>query len=209
MIAARQVRSLMKDLGAGRPLYVAAARSGMSENTARKYAAVGGVKGSMPRAYRTRKDPLETVWPHIEQLLAATPGLEAVTILETLRMREDVTIGEGQLRTLQRRIRRWRASRGPEKEVMFPQEHRPGEAGQSDFTDMKELGVRICGELFAHLLYHFVLPYSNWEAARICFTESFESLVSGLQGALWAMGRVPKKRKRPVNPVLAARARAG
>ncbi|HEX7512400.1 MAG TPA: IS21 family transposase [Candidatus Methylomirabilis sp.] len=195
MIRAEQVRDLMKDLGKGRPLYVAATRSGMTEKTARKFRELGGVPERAPRTYRTREDPFEAVWPEVEKLLEVSPGLEALTIFEALRQREDVTFSDGQLRTLQRRIRRWRASRGPEKEVMFPQEHRPGEAGQSDFTDMTALAVTIGGERFDHLLYHFVLPYSNWEAASICFTETFESLVAGFQGAVWEMGRVPKKHR--------------
>lgn len=192
---ARQVRSLMKDLGEGKPLCVAATRSGMTEKTARKYRDLGGVRERAGRTYRTRKDPFGAVWPEVEQLLEGAPGLEAQTIFETLRQREDMVFGDGQLRTLQRRIRRWRASRGPEKEVMFPQEHRPGEAGQSDFTEMGDIRVTIGGERFDHLLYHFVLPYSNWETASICFTESFESLVAGFQGAVWEMGRVPKKHR--------------
>ncbi|MBK9969112.1 MAG: IS21 family transposase [Holophagales bacterium] len=167
----------------------------MTEKTARKYRDLGGIPARAPRTYRTRKDPFESVWPEIERLLEASPGLEAVTIFDTLRLRADVSFGDGQLRTLQRRIRRWRASRGPEKEVMFSQEHRPGEAGQSDFTDMRDLEVKIGGEPFDHLLYHFVLPYSNWESAGVCFTESFESLVAGLQGAVWEMGRVPRKHR--------------
>lgn len=195
MVGPRQVRSLMEFLGKGKPLYVAATRSGMTEKTARKYRGLGGVPQRTARTYRTRKDPFEAVWPEVETLLETSPGLEAVTIFETLRQREGMTFSDGQLRTLQRRIRRWRASRGPEKEVMFPQEHRPGEAGQSDFTDMRDLEVKIGGEPLEHLLYHFVLPYSNWEWASICFTESFESLVAGLQGAIWEMGRVPKKHR--------------
>jgi hypothetical protein len=195
LVGPRQVRSLMEFLGKRKPLYVAATRSGMTEKTARKYRDLGGIPARAPRTYRTRKDPFESVWPEIERLLEASPGLEAVTIFDTLRLRADVSFGDGQLRTLQRQIRRWRASRGPEKEVMFSQEHRPGEAGQSDFTDMRELEVRIGGEPFDHLLYHFVLPYSNWESAGVCFTESFESLVAGLQGAVWEMGRVPRKHR--------------
>ncbi len=185
----------MKDLGEGRALSVSAKRAGMSENTARKYRRQGGAKAKVTRSYRTRRDPFEAVWPEIEKLLEEAPGLEALSIFEVMRTRSDVTFSDGQLRTLQRRIRRWRASRGPEKEIMFPQEHRPGEAGQSDFTTMKELEVVIGGEPFDHLLYHFVLPYSNWETARICFSETFESLVAGLQGALWELGRVPMKHR--------------
>ena len=195
MVTAQQVRSLMKDLGEGRPLSAASARSGMSENTGRKYRREGGHARREPRKYRTRKDPFEAVWPQIEKLLEQAPELEAQSVFEALRQREDVRFSDGQLRTLQRRMKRWRASHGPEKEVMFPQEHRPGEAGQSDFTVMGELKVTIGGERFDHLLYHFVLPFSNWETARICFTESFESLVLGFQGAVWEMGRVPKKHR--------------
>jgi hypothetical protein len=195
LIVARQVRSLMKSLGEGKPLSVSSTKAGMTEKTGRKYRALGGVAPRAPRAYRTRKDPFEGVWPAVESLLKESPGLEAQTIFETLRHREDLDFREGQLRTLQRRLRKWRASKGPEKEVMFPQEHRPGEAGQSDFTVMAEVGVTIGGEPFEHLLYHFVLPYSNWETARICFSESFESLVEGFQGAVWEMGRVPGKHR--------------
>ena len=195
MIVARQVRSLMKYLGEGMPLSVSSAKAGMTEKTGRKYRALGGIAQRPPRSYRTRKDPFEAVWPEVEKLLKESPGLEAQTIFEVLRQRKDLVFSEGQLRTLQRRIRRWRASKGPEKDVMFPQDHRPGEAGQSDFTVMAEVGVTIGGEPFEHLLYHFVLPYSNWETARICFSETFESLVEGFQGAVWEMGRVPKKHR--------------
>ncbi len=128
----------------------------------------------------------------MEGLLERVPGLSARTIFELLRGREGNEFSEGQLRTLQRRVKGWRARRGPEKEVMFPQEHRPGEYGQSDFTVMNSLKVSIGGEVFEHLFYHFVLPYSNWETGRICFSESFEALVSGFQGAVWELGGVPK-----------------
>jgi hypothetical protein len=165
----------------------------MSENTARSYRhGAAPSQRKKPRAYRTRLDPFVAVWPEIEELLRRAPGLEAVTIFETLGARPDVSFTEGQLRTLQRKIRRWRATAGPEREVMFAQEHRPGEYSQSDFTDMNELGITIGGEPFDHLFYHFVLPYSNWETGGICFSESFEALIAGLQAALWEFGRAPR-----------------
>lgn len=180
------------ELGAGLPLSTAALRAGMSENTARRYR-TGGLPSQrqVPRQYRTRPDPFAAVWPEIEALLAQAPGLEARTIFETLRERPDVSWAEGQLRTLQRRIRRWRAAHGPEREVMFPQIHRPGEYAQSDFTQMGSLGITLGGEPFAHLFYHFVLPYSNWETGMICGAESFEALIAGVQAAVWELGRVP------------------
>src|SRR5258705_2045632 len=176
----------MKELNEGETLERSALKSGMSETTARRYRKGAAPKGDRPRrTYRTRTDAFAEVWAEIEKMLEGAPGLEAKTIFERLCERPDARFTDGQLRTLQRKIRRWRPSRGPEKEVMFPQEHRPGEAAQSDFTVMNELGITLGGETFDHMLFHMVLPYSNWEAASICFSESFESLVSGLQGALW------------------------
>jgi hypothetical protein len=96
------------------------------------------------------------------------------------------------LRTLQRRIKVWRAEQGPAREVFFPQLHHPGRLAASDFTHCTELGVTLNGSPFPHLIYHFVLTYSNWEAGTLCFSESFESLSEGLQNALWELGGVPQ-----------------
>ena len=79
--------------------------------------------------------------------------------------------------------------------MIFPQSHRPGEQAQSDFTSMGRLGVTLAGQPFDHLLYHFVLTYSNWETVMICFSESFESLSAGLQKALWELGAVPREHR--------------
>ncbi len=88
-------------------------------------------------------------------------------------------------------VKVWRGLNGPGKEVFFPQKHKPGVLGESDFTHMESLGVTIMGQPFDHLMYHFVLTYSNWEAGKICFSESFESLAEGMQDALWQLGGVP------------------
>src|ERR1700693_342134 len=144
MVTERQLRRLMKELTRGEPLVRAAMRSGMSENTARRdWVEPGLGRRREARGYRTRLDPFVGVWPEVEGLLERAPGLSARTIFEVLRGREGCEFSEGQLRTLQRRVKGWRARRGPEKEVMFPQEHRPGEYGQSDFTSMNSLGVSI------------------------------------------------------------------
>lgn len=193
MVTDRQVRLLMGMLRDGKSLASAAAKAGMSEPTARKYARTGVMPSSTtrPRSWRTRVDPFAEVWPEVETWLRRDAGLEAKTIWAELNRRHGDRFGTGQLRTLQRRLRTWRAHRGPQREVFFPQVHRPGEQAQSDFTDMGALQIRIGGEPFPHLLYHFVLTYSNWEAAMICPSESFESLSAGLQGALWRLGGVP------------------
>lgn len=186
----------MKELKEGEALERAALKSGMSENTARRYREGAPPKGTRARrVYRTRTDPFVAVWPEVEKMLEMAPGLEAKTIFERLLERPDVTFTDGQLRTLQRKIRRWRAEHGPYKEVMFPQEHRPGEYAQSDFTSMNDLGITIDGEAFDHLVYHFVLPYSRWETGMVCFSESFETLIAGFQGAVAELGRVPHKHR--------------
>ncbi|HJL14299.1 MAG TPA: hypothetical protein RMH99_01515 [Sandaracinaceae bacterium LLY-WYZ-13_1] len=118
--------------------------------------------------------------------------LEAKTLFETLQEKHPGRYQDGQLRTLQRRVKQWRAEQGPDKEVFFPQEHRPGEAAQLDFTHASSLGVTIMGVAFAHLLCHVVLPYSNWQHVTVCLSESFLALKRGLQAALFRLGRVPK-----------------
>jgi hypothetical protein len=99
------------------------------------------------------------------------------------------------LRTLQRKVKNWRATDGPGREVFFSQQHHPGRLGASDFTHMEQLGVTIQGQSFPHLIYHFVLTYSNWEAGTVCFSESFESLSEGLQNALWELGKAPERHR--------------
>ena len=56
---------------------------------------------------------------------------------------------------------------------------------------MDKLGVTIQGQPFPHMIYHFVLTYSNWEHATLCFSESFASLSAGMQNALWELGGMP------------------
>ena len=142
----------------------AAMRSGMNRNTAAQYVKAGKLPSEMvtARTWRTRSDPFEKDWPGIVAMLREAPTLEAKTIFDDLVGRKPDGYEEGQLRTLQRRIQVWRASEGPEKEVFFAQEHRPGEAMQTDFTWATDLGITIAGESFSHMLCHAVLPYSNW-----------------------------------------------
>src|SRR5258708_31863387 len=155
MVTDRQVRRLRMELGKGEPLAAAALRSGMSENTARRYRA-GELRSQrrLVRQYRTRLDPFAGVWPEVEALLEQAPGLEAVTIFESLRMRPELSFSDGQLRTLQRKIRRWRAASGPDREVMFPQEHRPGRYAQSDCPARGALGNTREGGRVANLFSH-------------------------------------------------------
>jgi hypothetical protein len=95
-------------------------------------------------------------------------------------------------RTLERRIRTWRAIHGPEQEVIFRQTHEPGRLGLSDFTEMKDEEVTIAGVPLDHRLYHFRLMWSGFEHAHVILGgESYVALAEGLQNALWAVGGAP------------------
>jgi hypothetical protein len=194
MVTDSQVRLLMKLIKEESSLKVAAAKAGMDEKTARKYRDLGELPSHVrvPHTWRTREDPFSEVWDEVRAHLEINPGLEAKTLFEDLQRRYPGRFQDGQLRTLQRRVKTWRAVEGPSKEVFFAQRHKPGELSQSDFTSMNDLEVTVEGKLFPHLLYHFVLTYSNWETGTVCFSESFESLSFGIQNALWELGGVPR-----------------
>ncbi len=197
MVTDQQVRRLFKLVQTEKNFGIAAIKAGMDEKTARKYHNLGKLPSELdkPHTWRTRKDPFEEVWHEIKSMLEINAGLEAKTIFEDLQRRNPGQFADGQLRTLQRRIKVWRATQGPAKEVFFPQLPKPGQLSQSDFTQMNKLAVTIAGRPFDHLIYHFVLTYSNWETGSICYSESFESLSAGLQNALWQLGGVPEKHR--------------
>jgi len=192
----RKVRKLMEEYQKTGKLSKAALRADLDPKTARKYRS-----GPMPSQrksvhdWRTRPDPFEDVWPWIEEQLSTNPGLQAKTLFDAICRELPSRFADSQLRTLQRRIKVWRAHYGQAKEVFFSQVHHPGVLCQSDFTRMGTLDVTIAGQPFDHLLYHFVLTYSNWETASVCFSESFESLASGLQDALFELGGVPGRHR--------------
>jgi hypothetical protein len=197
MVTDQQVRRLFKLIQSEKNFGIAAMKAGMDDKTARKYRRIGKLPSELKQehTWRTRKDPFEDVWDNIKSMLEINPGLEAKTLFEDLQRRRPGRFADGQLRTLQRRIKQWRATEGPPKEIFFPQLHRPGELCQSDFTHMDKLGITINGIPFDHMIYHFVLTYSNWEAGTVCFSESFESLSQGLQNALWELGGVPQEHR--------------
>lgn len=192
-----QVKRLRRLLGGGMPLVRAALKSGMDVKTARRYRMTSELPSEVTPVHnwRTRPDPLADVWPRIEEMLIDAPGLRAKTLFEWLQREYPGKFADGQIRTLQRRMKQWRAIKGAPKEVFFSQKHYPGLLGASDFTRMNDLNVTIQRQPFEHLLYHFVLTYSNWEHVSICFSESFESFSDGLQNALWALGGVPSRHR--------------
>jgi hypothetical protein len=197
MVKDQQVRRLFTLLQAENSQAVAAVQAGMDVKTARKYRRLGKLPSEVrvTHNWRTREDPFTGVWEEVRQELAVNPGLEAKTLFQMLQRKYPGRFQDGQVRTLQRRVRIWRAQEGPAKEVFLAQEHRPGRLCQSDFTHLSDLGITIAGQPFDHMVYHFVLTYSNWEHCTVCFSESFESLAEGLQNALWALGGVPAEHR--------------
>jgi Mu transposase-like protein len=184
----------MEDLSKHGRIGDAAMKADMHRETARKYIAAGKLPSEMTavRDWRTRPDPFEEHWPGIEARLRDTPELEAKTLFALLQEAHPGQYEDGQLRTLQRRVKRWRAAHGPDQEVVLAQQHRPGEAAQTDFTHATELAVTIAGQVFVHLLCVLVLPYSNWQWATVCLSESMAALRCGVQRALFQLGRVPR-----------------
>src|SRR5215472_648622 len=176
---------------------VAAARAGIGERTARKYEKAAALPSQLkrPHDWKTRIDPFEEDWPWVVAQLERDPALQGATLFALLCERQPERYRPTQMRTLQRHIQRWRAIHGPHKDVIFEQCHHPGERAQSDFTHMDDLGVTLAGEPFSHLIFHLVLTYSNVEAVKICFSESFEALAEGIEACLWSIGGVPRQHR--------------
>ncbi len=193
MVTDQQIRRLYKLLNAEPTQQIAADKAGMDVKTARKYARAKRLPSEMKkeRHWRTKPDWFEPVWAGVQERLRMNPQLEAKTIFAALQREQPERFADGQLRTLQRKIKHWRATEGPAQEVYFAQEHHAGEVCASDFTHLTELAVTIGGQSFPHMLYHFVLTYSNWESGTVCHGESFASLSEGLQNAFWELGGVP------------------
>lgn len=189
-----EVKLYMQERRKGTTQRLAAARAGMSERTARKYEHEGKLPSQLkrPHLWKTRSDPFEEDWPWITAQLERDPALQGSTLFALLCEQHPERYRPTQIRTLQRHIAQWRAMHGAPQDVIFEQQHPPGERAQSDFTHMEDLRVTIAGEAFPHLVYHFVLTYSNMEAISICFSETFEALAEGIEKALWQIGGVPK-----------------
>lgn len=197
MIKDGQVRKLYRLLAAGASIAAASRRTGMDEKTARKYRDCAALPSELirPRMWRTRPDSFADVWAKVTAKLEVEPKLRAYALFAWLQREYPERFPDSQRRTFERRVRHWLAEHGPQREVMFPQVHGPGDLAASDFTNMNALRVTIGRQPFDHLLYHFTLTYSNWESVSVCFSESLEAFSRGFQEALWRLGGVPKRHR--------------
>ncbi|RWE68061.1 MAG: IS21 family transposase, partial [Mesorhizobium sp.] len=176
---------------------IAAAKASMSTATAYRIEKDSTLPSQrkVPRQ-RRRPDPLADIFDaEIVPLLRAAPGVRPVAIFEEM-LRRHPELGSAIRRTIERRVRSWRAVHGAEQQVIFRQAHEPGRVGLSDFTDMGSAGVTIAGQPLDHRLYHFRLAYSGFEHAHVVLGgESFVALAEGLQNALWLLGGVPREHR--------------
>lgn len=194
MITLQQYVRLLREYARSQNMSVSALKAGVDRRTARKYlnAQTPPAELGQSHDWRTRPDPLAGVWPAAVALLTDAPELEAKTVFEFLRERPEHGLEPGHLRTFQRRVRQWRATRGPGREIMFPQRRQPGDLLELDWTRTAELKVTVAGSPLEYLLCHGALAYSNWEWAIRCQSESFLSLVCGLQACFQRLGGVPR-----------------
>ena len=197
MVTDGRVKELRRLLGMGRTLADSARMAEMSEKTARKFRDEDGLPSQKKtaRTYRTRNDPFEAVWDDVQQRLEVEPRLKAKTLFEWLQQSQPGQFPDSTRRTFERRVNKWRSLHGPGKTVFFTQEHHPGRLAASDFTVCNELGVKIAGHCFDHTFFHCVLTWSNVESVSLCFSESFESLSTGIQKAFWEFGGVPERHR--------------
>jgi hypothetical protein len=184
----KQVELYMKYRREGSTQEVSAAKASISERTGREID--NGRRQDpkiKPRNWRTRIDPFEKVWnEELLPMLSKTPMLSPLTLLEYLQASHGYdAYPEKLLRTLQRKVKRWRHEEGPACEVIFRQEHIPGHMSLSDFTELKGIIVTINNKPLKHLLYHFRMMYSGWSYMMVVLGgESFTALAEGLQNAL-------------------------
>lgn len=197
MITNQQYRRLMSEYERTGKIVVSAMKADVHPQTARKYLKAGQTPDQLQRkhTWRTRPDPLAGIWEQAQRMLAEAPELEAKALFEYLcaMYGPEGEVEGSALRTFQRRVRAWHLQHGPDKEVFFAQEHRPGQVMQWDWTNANSLGVTIRGAPLEHLLGHAVLTYSNWEWASRCQSESLLSLRQGLQESLYELGAVPAR----------------
>ncbi len=65
-------------------------------------------RSEKPRYWRTRQDPFEGVWSDVLVWLQQEPDVTAKTLFQRLRTNHPGRFNDGQLRTLQRRVKEWR-----------------------------------------------------------------------------------------------------
>ncbi len=175
---------------------VAATKAGFSRATGYRLAAdpAAPLQGKKPRG-RRRPDSLADIFDtEVVPILGASPGIRPVGVFEEL-MRRHPELDPGVRRTLERRIRVWRAEHGPEQDVILRQKHEPG---RQDLTRIGPLGVTVAGQPLDHMLYHFRLAWSGFAHARVVLGgESFTALPGTSESAVMLSAPLRSAHDRP------------
>lgn len=197
-INSEQVKLYMKERKVGKSQKAASAKSGISERSGRRIEK-GELQasGCTKRYWRTRPDPFSEVWEsEIVPLLGKESELTPKTLFERLQNSHPGEYPDSKLRTFQRKVSKWKALHGPDREVMFRQNQIVGRMGLSDFTKLKRVQITIGGEIFQHLLYHFRLAFSGWCSVKVVHGgESYAAFAEGLQDALQRLGGSPQEHR--------------
>lgn len=190
-ITQRQEILYMQSRQSGLTQETSAAKAGVSVRSGRRIE-TGETRAKAPRDWLTRNDPFSSVWDsELVPLLEDEPKLTGLTLWEYLDEKHPGEYPYKLLRTLQRRVKHWRATQGPDNPVMFRQAIPPGQQGLSDFTHPRT-AVTIAGQPFVHLIYQYRLACSGWRCAHVVRGgESYSALAEGLQKALHKSGGVP------------------
>ena len=167
----------------------AALKAGISEKTARKYLKQND-NDSVTKQSAPKPNPFESHWQELTERLEKAPELQAQTLMTYLTESYPDLYKPGQIRSLQRRLKAWKAEHGASKPVIFRQILKAGRQSQSDWTHMGSLGITINGHPFPQLLVHYLLPYSGFETIMICESESFDTLTKGFELGVFESGGV-------------------
>jgi hypothetical protein len=193
LITKKQKEFYMKLRNQGDIQELAASKTGISARSAKRIDKPKPLH-SNDQKRGVKKDPFEDVWlTELVPLLEKEPTLQAITLLDELQARFPGRYDTNLLRTLQRRLKEWKGIHGPDKEIMFRQNHPPGWQGLSDFTCCNSLQVTIRGIHLHHLIYRYCLAYSHWEYPFVVLGgESFTALSEGFQNAHAELGGCPQ-----------------
>ena len=193
MITDQQVAIYMNNRKAGKTQITSTARAGISERSGRNIEK--GIRVLKPeRTHRTRKDPFEGIFEKVAVPLLKKGVFQGTFLLSHLQKMFPGKYSSYSLRTLQRRIRKWKALH-TDKEVMFLQKKEAGRLVFCDFTHPKKIKVSINGKPFKHILFHIRLPFSLYSFVQAFegVGESLEKFSSGLNNGLHHIGGVPEK----------------
>lgn len=191
-ITQHQENLYMSTRKSGKSQETAAAKAALSERSGRRIEKGERPSNPIERHWRTREDPFEAIWEkELVPLLEQEPELTGLTLFEYLEDEHANQFPYSLLRTLQRRVKLWKATLGPDKNIIFRQSVPAGQQGLSDFSH-PNTEITLQGKPFAHLLYQFRFAYSGWRYVQIILGgESYSALADGLQSALSLAGGSP------------------